>query len=304
MSESNEFVKCNDHLHVIYLCEYCNLNCTYCYEDGKSRKKIDFETAKNIVDEIMEMVDNEVTARIMLFGGEPLLNYEVFYAITEYAYNEYFLKGRNIMFNTITNGTLLNERKVKELFKFHDFLSIHVSIDGDQEAHDACRVFHNGRGSYDIVIKNVKFLLKYFPFAVIRLVITDVDKFYNNVKFLRSIGVRTFTIQALKGDTPSTPYYIKRYYEVIKQLEEEFSHLNRVEINEYSEPITDVEAYSTRKKEEALKTDEEYRYFGTDGGKIFKPTYFEGEFQDFTKGTDASYNANKKSREEAIGVKN
>jgi uncharacterized protein len=57
-----------------------------------------------------------------------------------------------------TNATLLSEEII-------DFLSAHrigvtVSIDGDQELNDKMRVFHDGRGSYNVIAPKIKELLK------------------------------------------------------------------------------------------------------------------------------------------------
>ena len=40
--------------------------------------------------------------------------------------------------------------------KFNKFLSFSVSIDGDKEQHDECRIDINGNGTYDKAINAVK----------------------------------------------------------------------------------------------------------------------------------------------------
>jgi uncharacterized protein len=66
--------------------------------------------------------------------------------------------GKTIDFSLTTNATLLTE-------EIADFLAEHkigvtVSIDGDKELHDRMRIFHNGKGSYDIIAPKIKMLLR------------------------------------------------------------------------------------------------------------------------------------------------
>ena len=65
---------------------------------------------------------------------------------------------RRVEFSLTTNATLLNEEIV-------DFLAEHrigvtVSIDGDRELNDKMRIFHDGRGSYDVIVPKIKMLLQ------------------------------------------------------------------------------------------------------------------------------------------------
>jgi uncharacterized protein len=66
--------------------------------------------------------------------------------------------GKRVDFSLTTNATLLTEEIV-------DFLSTHrigvtVSIDGDKELNDRMRVFHDGRGSYEVIAPKIKDLLR------------------------------------------------------------------------------------------------------------------------------------------------
>ena len=55
-------------------------------------------------------------------------------------------------------------RALADLVRLFDFLAEHkigvtVSIDGDKELHDRMRIFHSGKGSYDIIAPKIKMLL-------------------------------------------------------------------------------------------------------------------------------------------------
>jgi uncharacterized protein len=58
-------------------------------------------------------------------------------------------------FSFITNGTLLTRRVVEKL-KPLGLKSAGVTLDGPREVHDAFRSFKSGKGSFDVIIKNIQ----------------------------------------------------------------------------------------------------------------------------------------------------
>lgn len=148
--------------------EDCNLNCTYCYEKGKTKRKMSKEIAKKAVDFILSeqmypyFDKNKVKGVVIdLFGGEPFMNAEVMTYVADY-FNEQCIIHKpewflNSMFSVTSNGTLYFNDKVQEFInKNRTKLSLGITIDGDKALHDACRVFYNNRGSYDIVVEAIK----------------------------------------------------------------------------------------------------------------------------------------------------
>lgn len=153
--------------------EACNLNCTYCYEKHKTNRRMTKEVAKQAVDFILneELVNGyydvkECPSVILDFiGGEPLLEIELIDYIIEYfKFKSFELNhpwATNYVINITTNGVLFNDEKVQKFIqKNKDRISIGITIDGNKELHDKCRVFYDGRGSYDIVEQSIKTWLK------------------------------------------------------------------------------------------------------------------------------------------------
>lgn len=57
------------------------------------------------------------------------------------------------MFSICSNGVLYRDEKVQAfLRKWANRLSFSVTIDGNKELHDSCRVFPDGSPSYDIAV--------------------------------------------------------------------------------------------------------------------------------------------------------
>lgn len=149
--------------------EDCSLNCSYCYEKHKSHKSMTKEVAKAGVDLLFDKekmgdyfdLDNTKGFIIEVFGGEPFLEPEIIDFIFAYYLQRCYQENEDWFnysyFSTSTNGTQYFKPEVQEVMnKYQNRFSIGITIDGNKELHDACRLFHDGTGSYDIVEKAVK----------------------------------------------------------------------------------------------------------------------------------------------------
>lgn len=147
--------------------EDCNLRCSYCYQTNKSHKKMTFSTAKKLIDLIFQSRYDEnsmwyqgKTEAIVFdfIGGEPFLEIDLINQIVEYIEDKLLLLEDcpwtiYHMYSFSSNGTLYFTPKVQEFIKeYRPFLSIGITVDGNKELHDLCRVFPDGSGSYDTAI--------------------------------------------------------------------------------------------------------------------------------------------------------
>ena len=92
---------------------------------------------------------------IEFIGGEPFLEVDLIEEIYTYfikqciEYNHPWATSH--MISICSNGVLYFDPKVQAFIKRHlHELSFSISIDGNKQLHDSCRVFPDGRGSYDI----------------------------------------------------------------------------------------------------------------------------------------------------------
>lgn len=151
--------------------EKCNLACKYCYMTGKnSKNKMTFETAKKVVDYVLENKDffNEEAVIWEFIGGEPFLEIDLIDEISDYIKEKMYVLNHkwfgNYIFNFATNGLLYNSPKVQNYIKKNRrHISIGISVDGNKIKHDLQRIKVDGSGSYDDVIKNVPLWLSQFP---------------------------------------------------------------------------------------------------------------------------------------------
>lgn len=148
----------------------CNLCCSYCYQINKGKHKMPFDIAKRFIDMLLdndELTQSYVDTRrkraaiIDFIGGEPFLEVELMDQICEYFIEQAILKDHpwqhNYRISVSTNGTLYFNPKVQAFIeKYKEFLSLNITVDGHKELHDACRVFPDGSGSYDLAIAAVR----------------------------------------------------------------------------------------------------------------------------------------------------
>lgn len=152
----------------------CNLACSYCYQINKHTNRMSFETAKKFIDLLFEDYKREgsyvYNARgviLEFIGGEPLLEIELIEQICDYFYYKAITEKHRWAINSkismISNGVLyFDERVQKFLRKYKNIISFDISVDGCKELHDACRVFPDGKPSYDLAAAACLYHKKYF----------------------------------------------------------------------------------------------------------------------------------------------
>ena len=171
--------------------EDCNLACKYCYEINKCKKDLSLDYAYKFIDiitddnfSIGEQIGNNslgfVEEGIILdfIGGDSLMNVDTVEKIIKYFIykvnnsNNYLCNiwKNNWKCSISSNGTLFDKPDVRKfLEKWHNVLSLGVSIDGCPEIHDKNRIFKeldkDGKevGSMSAILKNWAWYKQLFP---------------------------------------------------------------------------------------------------------------------------------------------
>ncbi|WP_343209462.1 radical SAM peptide maturase, CXXX-repeat target family [Anaerolentibacter hominis] len=144
----------------------CNLACSYCYQINKGHRRMSFDTAKKFVDLLLsgekgmsDYIRPDFSPGIVLefIGGEPLLEIELTDRIMDYFLEQAIEKmhpwATNYMISICSNGVLYFDEKVQRFLQKHkNHMSFSITIDGNRELHDSCRLFPDGRPSYDLAV--------------------------------------------------------------------------------------------------------------------------------------------------------
>lgn len=179
---------------VFHLVNECNLGCAYCYaglgEYGAPMKRMSEVTSKQAIDFLMKESKELSNVSVILFGGEPTLNWKQLVHTVEYGKKKAREYGKNIDFSLTTNGTMLTDRMVD--FIVENNIGVSISMDGDKETQDKSRPYKkDGIGSYDMVSKNAKKLIAKHKTKPIAARVT-LTKGFPNVKetfeHLRGLG--------------------------------------------------------------------------------------------------------------------
>ena len=126
-----------------------------------------FSTVKKFIDELLtDQIDfftKENTSTIIyeFIGGEPLLEIDLIKEILTYTLNQMIKLHHpwlpHFKASICSNGVLYFQPKIQQFIQnYHQWIGLSISIDGNKELHDSCRIDFNGIGSYDKAIAAVK----------------------------------------------------------------------------------------------------------------------------------------------------
>jgi len=147
---------------IVKLVGKCNLACGYCYYmndlDDAFQMRMSLQSVLQMQNRYAEYARRRGIQRVSLcwHGGEPtLIGKRAFQSILE-AQIEAF--GPDITVRNLlqTNATLI-DAEWADLFVRHD-VSVGVSLDGTEEAHDRARPFKSGGGSYQKTVQGLQVL--------------------------------------------------------------------------------------------------------------------------------------------------
>ena len=134
-----------------------------CYQFNKTPMRMEFDTAKKFIDHLLNddygYINryNSPAIIVEFIGGEPLLEVKLTRQIYEYFLDRcYELNHPWFTLHRVSicsNGLQYFDEDTQEFFKdYASNISFNISIDGNKQLHDSCRIQPNGQGSYDIAM--------------------------------------------------------------------------------------------------------------------------------------------------------
>ncbi len=153
----------------------CNFGCAYCFEGaGKKHEYMTGEVEQAVMRFIRKKASSIKSLNITWFGGEPLLGIGSIKKLSNQIIP--FCDKHHISYyaSIITNGYLLNEETVAELY-LRRVRTIQITLDGPKEVHDSIRFVKNvNNGSFDRIIENIKSYSEKFQISTVLRI--NIDK--------------------------------------------------------------------------------------------------------------------------------
>jgi sulfatase maturation enzyme AslB (radical SAM superfamily) len=152
----------------------CNLRCSYCYQNEKKPRRMDWTTLRASVDLLLGSEHRDV--EVLFLGGEPLLEFALIRRAVEYV-EASRPPGLRVRFRVNTNGLLLREDRASFLAE-HDF-RVQLSFDGVPAAQDL-----RGRGTFEALDRLLDQLRERHPRFFSRGLSVSITLVAANVRYL------------------------------------------------------------------------------------------------------------------------
>ena len=218
----------------IQVTDACNLRCKYCYQINKHTNRMPPEIGKRFIDMLLGKTkgleayyEGEVVEGLVLefIGGEPFLEIDLIDELTDYFINQMIEMhhpfANRFRLSICSNGVLYFDPRVQAYLKKHfNHLSFSISIDGNKELHDSCRVFPDGSGSYDIAMAGVKHFVNVLGGKMgskMTLAPSNISHTFEAVKSLINDGYKIIHLNCVYEES-WTLEHAKILYEQLKLL--------------------------------------------------------------------------------------
>jgi len=157
---------------ILHLSSACNLRCKYCYAARTEHGvRMTVETARAAIELVSREGRNSFC--VSFFGGEPLLHFPLIREVVPLAREVAAARSQTVAFRMSTNGLLFTPEILQ--FCSENGILFAISCDGNQQAHDAQRVFPDGSGSFTALAALLPEILGKCPHTVFSSVITPAS---------------------------------------------------------------------------------------------------------------------------------
>jgi uncharacterized protein len=177
----------------------CNLRCSYCFERDKKPFDMSDEVAFAAIDFLIQTSRHIKELTILLFGGEPMMRFDLIQRILPYANKKAAEAGKTISWDMTTNGTLIDEDRAKWMAEHK--IKYLLSLDGAKEDHDRYRHFPDGTSSYDLIMSRLPMMKSYQPWMGTKMSVTPEStlRLRDNLYDLWQHGINQFIIGYAHG---------------------------------------------------------------------------------------------------------
>jgi len=255
----------------------CNLSCPYCFVK-KTNEYMGWDVAKKSVDLLIQSKGRNKL--LSMYGGEPLLGFEMIKKICPYAINQAKKKNKKLTISICTNLTLIKKSHIDFINKCG--VKLVFSLVGKKCWHDKFRRFDSKIGTHDIVIGKTEMIQKNMDVdnvGVSFCVFPDTAGCLGeNFKYILDLGFNHINFEIVREFKPWTKNHIKafeeEYTKILDQLISNIERGNFLFIN----PINWEIAYSLLSRSVGTECPFNYKLEVYPNGEItFSPFLFNDE---------------------------
>lgn len=216
----------------------CNQRCIYCYSKGGESKEIMPPNVAKDAIRFLKETEGQNTLKIHLVGGgEPLLNKQWIFEISQFSKTLF----ENVEFHIVSNGTFDSE--VLQWI-FNNQCIVRISYDGVM--HETQRPLATGGSSKDLVRKNIQALVSHSVPVMVQCIITTqgLKTLRKTIDDVASMGVEVIKFEAARatdisrfevGIEPDPVKYATALLDVITYVGEKYPNM-MIDTGYFSEP--------------------------------------------------------------------
>lgn len=230
---------------LIFLTLDCNFACRYCFEKHE-KVYIDEKMQDAIIKFVRKNIKSYGGLQISWFGGEPLLAIDTIERMTAEFKKICKDNKKSYLASMTTNGSLLNYDNYLRMKKCGVY-SYQITIDGVKKSHDSQRFFRGGKGSFDIIMKNLLEIHKNDKTRIMSFMIrTNITKanadevdvffeFFDNLLENDSRFIHVPQVAWSGNDADTSLYYTEEvngvYEKLSENLKRDFKDIDKVSEN-------------------------------------------------------------------------
>lgn len=179
----------------------CNLECIGCYSRFHSRLD---EISYREIDRFVQSAEDFGVSVFVITGGEPFMRSDML---------DIYASHKNILFITVTNGTLIDEQLANRISRLKNVFPI-ISVEGYRYETDRRR----GTGTYEKIMNSMALLKKYrVPFGFSSVITNETAEVLKSRAFINymiergcSVGFYNEFIPIDREDTARVPTEVQK----------------------------------------------------------------------------------------------
>lgn len=132
----------------------CNFGCHYCFQTHR-RQQISSEIENRLIRLVEERIGAVDDVAVQWFGGEPLQAMPIIESVSEKLLRLCADHGATYAATVITNGSLMTADVSRRLAGL-GVRRAQITLDGDRPLHDRTRTERDRKGSFDLILENIR----------------------------------------------------------------------------------------------------------------------------------------------------